>query len=98
MKFFNMVEIPLKNILIYFLVMNIITFLLMGYDKHEAKVNQWRISEKALFLFCLFGGSIGGICGMYAFRHKTQKWYFKIGFPLILIIQIGVIIYINVVK
>ncbi len=98
MKFFNMVEIPLKNILIYFLVMNIITFLLMGYDKHEAKVNQWRISEKALFLFCLFGGSIGGICGMYAFRHKTQKWYFKIGFPLILIIQIGVIIYMNVVK
>lgn len=98
MKFFNVVEIPLKNILIYFLVMNIITFLLMGYDKHEAKVNQWRISEKALFLFCLFGGSIGGICGMYAFRHKTQKWYFKIGFPLILIIQIGVIIYMNVVK
>lgn len=98
MKFLNMVEIPLKNILIYFLVMNIITFLLMGYDKHEAKVNQWRISEKALFLFCLFGGSIGGICGMYAFRHKTQKWYFKIGFPLILIIQIGVIIYMNVVK
>ena len=98
MKFFNMLEIPLKNILIYFLVMNIITFLLMGYDKHEAKVNHWRISEKALFLFCLFGGSIGGICGMYAFRHKTQKWYFKIGFPLILIIQIGVIIYMNVVK
>lgn len=98
MKFFNIVEIPLKNILIYFLVMNIITFLLMGYDKHEAKINQWRISEKALFLFCLFGGSIGGICGMYAFRHKTQKWYFKIGFPLILIIQIGVIIYMNVVK
>ena len=98
MKFFNIVEIPLKNILIYFLVMNIITFLLMGYDKHEAKVNQWRISEKALFLFCLFGGSIGGICGMYAFRHKTQKWYFKIGFPLILIIQIGIIIYMNVIK
>ena len=98
MNFFYIVEIPLKNILIYFLVMNIITFLLMGYDKHEAKVNQWRISEKALFLFCLFGGSIGGICGMYAFRHKTQKWYFKIGFPLILIIQIGIIIYMNVVK
>ena len=98
MNFFNIVEIPLKNILIYFLVMNIITFLLMGYDKREAKVNQWRISEKALFLFCLFGGSIGGICGMYAFRHKTQKWYFKIGFPLILIIQIGIIIYMNVVK
>ena len=43
-----------------------------------------------------FGGSIGGILGMYAFRHKTKKWYFKYGFPLILIIQIILIIYLAV--
>ena len=72
MNFFNIMEISLKNVLIYILIINIITFLIMGYDKHEAKVNQWRISEKALFLFCLFGGSIGGIAGMYIFRHKTE--------------------------
>ena len=86
----------LKNILIYFVVINIVTFLVMLYDKHEAKVGHWRISEKALFLFVLFGGSIGGIAGMYAFRHKTKKWYFKYGFPAILILQIILIIYLGV--
>lgn len=86
----------LKNIIIYLSVINIVTFLIMWYDKHEAKIGDWRVSEKALFGFCLFGGSIGGILGMYVFRHKTQKWYFKIGFPLILICQIALIIYLNI--
>lgn len=85
-----------KNIFIYLLVINIVTFLIMWYDKHEAKIGDWRVSEKALFGFCLFGGSIGGILGMYTFKHKTKKWYFKIGFPLILICQIALIIYVKV--
>ena len=82
-----------KNIIIYLVIMNILTFLLMGYDKHEAKKGEWRISEKALFGFSLIGGSIGGIIGMYVFHHKTQKWYFKYGFPIILILQIILVIY-----
>ena len=40
-------------------------------------------------------GGIGGIAGMYVFRHKTRKWYFKIGFPAILIMQIVFIIYVR---
>ena len=55
---------------------------------YQAKKNNWRVSEKALFILCMIGGSIGGIVGMYVFRHKTKKWYFKYGFPAILIIQI----------
>lgn len=78
----------IKNILIYLAFMNIITFMLMGYDKHEAKIHQWRVREKALFMFAIFGGSIGGIIGMYVFHHKTKKWYFKFGFPIIIIMQI----------
>ncbi len=85
-----------KNIFLYLLVINIVTFLIMWYDKHGAKTGEWRVSEKALFGFCLFGGSIGGILGMYTFKHKTKKWYFKIGFPLILICQIALIIYAKV--
>lgn len=84
-----------KNIVIYLLVINVVTFLIMWYDKHEAKTREWRVSEKALFGFCLFGGSIGGLLGMYLFRHKTKKWYFKYGFPLILICQIGLTIYLK---
>lgn len=82
------------KVILYFLVINIVTFFIMWYDKHEARTGQWRVSEKALFLFALAGGSIGGIIGMKVFHHKTQKWYFKLGFPAILILQIVLIIYI----
>lgn len=84
-----------KNIIIYIIVINIITFLTIWYDKHEAKINQWRISEKTLFLLVLLGGGIGGIAGMYTFRHKTKKWYFKYGFPIITILEIIGIIYLK---
>lgn len=82
-----------RNIIIYLVVINILTFLAMWWDKHEAKVGDWRISEKALFILVLLGGGIGGILGMYVFRHKTKKWYFKFGFPIILIIEIILAVY-----
>ena len=80
------------KILLYLLIVNVITFLMMGYDKHEAKKGNWRISEKTLFTLVVIGGSIGGIIGMFTFRHKTKKWYFRFGFPIILILQILVVI------
>jgi len=78
----------LKNILIYLLLINLITFFIMWVDKKKAKWGKWRIQEKTLFILSAIGGSIGGIIGMYTFRHKTKKMRFKVGFPLILIIQI----------
>ena len=81
-----------QNILIYILIINVITFFMMWFDKHEAKIGDWRVPERTLFLLVLLGGGIGGIAGMYVFRHKTRKWYFKIGFPAILIMQIILVI------
>lgn len=75
-------------IMIYLLVINAIGFLLMGEDKRRAKKHLWRISEKTLFLCSILGGSIGTWAGMYAFRHKTRHWYFVVGMPLILVVQI----------
>ena len=80
------------KILIYLLVINVFTFLIMGYDKHEAKKGHWRISEQTLFTLVIIGGSIGGIIGMFKFMNKTKKWYFRFGFPIILIFQILVVI------
>lgn len=84
-----------QNILIYILIINVITFFMMWFDKHEAKIGDWRVPERTLFLLVLLGGGIGGIAGMYVFRHKTRKWYFKIGFPAILIMQIVFMIYVR---
>lgn len=74
----------------YLLIINIIGIAIMGIDKSKAKRHAWRIPEKVLFLVSLLGGSIGTWAGMYLFRHKTKHWYFVIGMPAILIIQIVV--------
>lgn len=78
----------MKILLIYLLVINVVAFLAMGLDKWKARRDKWRVPEKTLFLLVLIGGSIGGILGMTVFRHKTRHWYFRIGFPVILVLQI----------
>jgi len=65
----------------------------MWIDKRKAQKGSWRIPEKTLFTITLLGGGIGTILGMYAFRHKTKKLSFSIGFPVILISEIMLIIY-----
>lgn len=72
----------------YFFIVNILLFILMGIDKKRAILNKWRISEKNLILISILGGSIGGLIGMYTFRHKTKHLKFTIGLPLILILQL----------
>ena len=75
-------------IIVYVVMMNLVSFALMGIDKYKAKKKAWRIPEATLFLFAIFGGSIGSILGMFLFHHKTRHWYFLFGLPLILIIQL----------
>lgn len=78
----------IKIFAVYLLFMNLAGFIMMGLDKWKAKNRKWRISEKALFLVSIFGGSLGAWAGMYTFRHKTKHWYFVIGMPLILVVQV----------
>lgn len=73
---------------LYLVLINIITFALYGIDKLNAKTDSWRISERMLILFAVAGGSVGALLGMYICRHKTRKTKFKIGIPVIMIIQI----------
>ena len=80
-------------LLIAMLVMSLISFLMMGWDKRCAKRGSWRVSEKALFLSAILMGAIGGTIGMNVFRHKTKHWYFKLFFPLLAAIQILLVIW-----
>lgn len=77
-----------KVFLLYVVIINVIGFALMGIDKKRARKHQWRIPEKTLFLAAILLGSIGTWAGMYVFRHKTRHWYFVLGMPAILIIQV----------
>ena len=85
-----------KNIIIYLLIINLLSFLSMGIDKWKAKRGAWRIPEQTLISLVLLGGGIGGIIGMYLFKHKTKKPRFYIRFPVILILEIIISIYIMV--
>ena len=81
--------------IIYLIIINILGFLIMGLDKHKAKMGDRRIPENTLFTFTVLGGGVGTIAGMYVFHHKTKKMKFKIGMPLILIVEILICIYIK---
>ena len=74
---------------LYLLAVNVAAFLLMGADKGRARRGAWRVPERSLFLPVLLGGALGGVLGMQVFRHKTRHWYFRFGFPLLLIVQLA---------
>ena len=76
---------------IVFLAMNLFAFALYGIDKAKAKRGAWRIPEKTLFLVTALFGGLGGTLGMSFFRHKTKHWYFKLGFPALLVVQIALL-------
>ena len=78
----------MKILVYYLIIINIFTFLLYGMDKWKAKHHRWRISESALLLAAIAGGSVGALAGMYGFHHKTLHRKFTIGVPVFLILQI----------
>ena len=82
-----------KLILLYLLIINALSFLLMLADKRKAQNNLWRIPEKTLFTAALFGGSIGSLLGMYLLRHKTRHVSFVLGMPAILLAQLALVWY-----
>jgi len=69
-------------------IMNIAAFVLMGHDKKMARQGKWRVPEKRLFLMTACFGGLGGMLGMKVFHHKTRHWYFKVFFPVLLVVQI----------
>ena len=81
------------NIYTSIAILNVITFFLYGIDKWKAKKDRWRIPESTLLLLAVLGGSIGAWLGMKIWHHKTMHKKFKYGIPLIMILQIGMLLY-----
>ena len=77
----------MRYLMYYLIVINITAWLMYGLDKWKAKSGAWRISERALLLVALAGGSVGALAGMMLFRHKTRKAKFVVGVPVMLVIH-----------
>ena len=75
-------------LVIYLVAVNMTAVLVYGIDKRRAVKRKWRIPESTLLGLAAVGGSVGALCGMYIFRHKTRHRKFVIGVPVLLFLQI----------
>lgn len=67
--------------------MNVLSFGLMGADKHRARQGRRRIRERTLWIVSALSGALGGLLGMAVFHHKTRHWRFRVGMPALLAVQ-----------
>lgn len=78
----------------YYLIVNIITFIIWGYDKFRATFQQWRVPEKTLTFLIILGGGIGALLGITVFRHKSRKSHFKYLSLAFILIHVILFIYV----
>jgi len=79
-------------ILVPLFAINFIAFLVMMVDKIKSTNSKAsRVPEIFLFFLALIFGGIGIYIGMFVFRHKTRKWSFKIGIPLLIILNLAIL-------
>lgn len=80
------------NILItYLCIINALAFLLMHADKARARKKYPRIPEHILLVLCALGGSLGGFLGMKLCHHKTRRHSFRVGIPVMILLQAAAI-------
>ena len=83
----------MEYVVYYLLIVNVAAFFVYGIDKRKAIKDKWRIPEKVLLGMSVIGGAVGSFLGMVIFHHKTRKWKFMLGVPLILALQIVAVCY-----
>ena len=64
--------------IVYLIILNVSSLFAMLWDKWMAIKKAQRISEQTLLAMGFFGGGLGGLVGMFLFRHKIRKPYFTI--------------------
>lgn len=79
----------MSMIIVPYIILNIISLALFGYDKYQAVCEEYRISERHLLLVAFFG-PFGAYAGMRIFRHKIRKPLFSILVPVFIVIHAGI--------
>jgi len=79
-------------IVVYIVVVNVVTLVMFGVDKWRANRQQYRISERQLYIMMWLGGVIWAALGMQIFRHKTIKWPFLMRFVGITLARVIILV------
>lgn len=75
-------------LVIIWLMVNVMSFALYGYDKRRARKNLWRVRESVLLASAWLMGGVGAWLGMRVFRHKTKHRIFTIMVPIAAVLQL----------
>jgi uncharacterized membrane protein YsdA (DUF1294 family) len=80
-----------------FLALNLTAFIIMGNDKRKSMQggNIERTPEGFLFFLASAFGATGIYLGMFAFRHKTKRWYFQLGIPLLILENVATLYFLK---
>lgn len=78
---------------LYYLLMNILTYILYAMDKKRAIRRQWRVPESVLLGLSLLGGCVGAFIAMHNYHHKTRHWRFAMGVPAMILLHGSIIVY-----
>lgn len=82
----------------YLIIINLFTFFFYGVDKFKAQKNKWRIPESRLLFFAAAGGSVGAYIGMHVWHHKTKHAIFRIGIPVIFLVQLLILFLLSILR
>lgn len=87
-----------QNIIIgCIIIINLIAYVIMWFDKYQSKKKGNRISENKLFLLAFLLGAPGIYLGMkYPIYHKAAKSSFKIGIPILIIVNVVCFYFLNI--
>jgi len=84
-----------KMFFYYIIVVNLLAFVIYGYDKWVAKFStKRRVSEKELHILAIVGGFLGATVAMIFFRHKISKSSFLWKHAVIVVAWIAALFYI----
>lgn len=67
----------------WLIAMNAYGLYLTTMDKLNAIKREWRVKEATLFWVAFLGGAVGVYIGMQVMRHKTKKFFFYMGIPML---------------
>lgn len=75
----------MEQIVLFFIVWNVVVCMMYAADKYCAIKRRHRISEKTLITPAFLLGALGAVLGMIIFNHKTSKKKFRILIPIAVI-------------
>lgn len=78
------------GLLVFLILANLATYLSFAWDKRQAVLGRWRISEQTLLTLALFGGWFGAKLAQAQFRHKTRKQPFARSLDMIGVVYVAV--------